>query len=149
MAVRRGTPDDAAALAALEARIFAYDRISKRSFRRFAQGGNVLLVAEDDARRPAAYALLLLRRNSRRGRLYALARDHDAPPGTGRLLLEAVLAEARRRGLRGVGLEVKPDNAPALRLYARAGFVPLGLVRGYYDDGSAALRMRLTLGDGP
>ncbi|MCB1883668.1 MAG: GNAT family N-acetyltransferase [Geminicoccaceae bacterium] len=146
--MRRGTPDDAAALAALEARTFAHDRISRRGFRRFAQGGNVLLVAVEAGGRIAGYALLLLRRNSRRGRLYALARDGDAPPGTGRLLLLAVLDEARGRGLRGIGLEVRPDNLPARRLYEGLGFAPLDVVPGYYEDGAAALRMRLDLEEG-
>jgi len=45
--------------------------------------------------------------------------------GVGRALVEQVLAEARRRGLRRVFLEVRVDN-PARRLYHRIGFRRVG-----------------------
>ncbi|MFR9774732.1 ribosomal protein S18-alanine N-acetyltransferase [Micromonospora sp. MS34] len=53
--------------------------------------------------------------------------------GIGRLLLEALLAEAARRGIRSTLLEVAADNAPAQRLYAMYGFEPIGVRRGYYQ----------------
>ncbi|GGM22533.1 ribosomal protein S18-alanine N-acetyltransferase [Micromonospora yangpuensis] len=53
--------------------------------------------------------------------------------GVGRLLLEALLAEAARRDARSTLLEVAADNAPAQRLYARYGFEPIGVRRGYYQ----------------
>jgi ribosomal-protein-alanine N-acetyltransferase len=66
--------------------------------------------------------------------------------GLGRLLLERVLAEARRRGCRCAHLEVRPSNAAALSLYAGLGFRPVGRRRQYYaDTGEDALVMRLDL----
>ena len=53
--------------------------------------------------------------------------------GVGRTLLQALLAEADRRGARTVALEVRADNAVAQRLYARHGFQPVGVRRGYYQ----------------
>jgi [ribosomal protein S18]-alanine N-acetyltransferase len=53
--------------------------------------------------------------------------------GIGRALLEALLAEARRRGATEVLLEVAVDNAPAQKLYANYGFEPVGIRRGYYQ----------------
>ncbi|WP_433067051.1 ribosomal protein S18-alanine N-acetyltransferase [Dactylosporangium sp. CS-033363] len=53
--------------------------------------------------------------------------------GIGRRLLEALLAEAKRRGARQVLLEVAVDNAPAQRLYAEYGFEAVGIRRGYYQ----------------
>jgi len=50
--------------------------------------------------------------------------------GIGRLLLEALLAEAGRRK---VLLEVAVDNEPAQRLYASYDFEPVGVRRGYYQ----------------
>ena len=52
--------------------------------------------------------------------------------GIGRLLLEALLAEAEPRASK-VLLEVAVDNAPAQRLYATYDFEPVGLRRGYYQ----------------
>lgn len=53
--------------------------------------------------------------------------------GVGTRLLVQLLAEARRRGARRAGLEVRADNAVAQRLYARFGFEPIGLRRRYYQ----------------
>lgn len=52
-------------------------------------------------------------------------------------LLDALLAEADRRGARSVGLEVRTDNTAALRLYERRGFVVVGTRRGYYQPSGA------------
>jgi ribosomal protein S18 acetylase RimI-like enzyme len=60
--------------------------------------------------------------------------------GLGRSLLEATLAEARARGFERIELEVYASNAPARRLYDRAGFEVEGVRRrcrkldGRYDD---------------
>jgi ribosomal-protein-alanine N-acetyltransferase len=40
-----------------------------------------------------------------------------------------------------VTLEVRTDNDSAIRLYARKGFRPGKLLRGYYPDGTDARRM--------
>ncbi|TDB73644.1 ribosomal protein S18-alanine N-acetyltransferase [Micromonospora sp. KC721] len=63
--------------------------------------------------------------------------------GVGRALLEELLGEAARRGVRTVLLEVAADNAPAQRLYATYGFEPIGVRRGYYQPSNTdALVMR-------
>ena len=59
--------------------------------------------------------------------------------GLGARLLVALLEEAERRGQRTVSLEVRADNAPAQRLYARHGFSRTGVRRGYYAGGVDAL----------
>jgi ribosomal-protein-alanine N-acetyltransferase len=64
--------------------------------------------------------------------------------GVGRLLLDDLLREAAARGCHDVLLEVRADNAAALRLYERAGFERIGLRRGYYAPaGVDAIVMRL------
>ncbi len=63
--------------------------------------------------------------------------------GIGRALLEALLAEAERRGTSAVLLEVAVDNGPAQRLYDRYGFQVVGVRRGYYQPSNTdALVMR-------
>lgn len=52
--------------------------------------------------------------------------------GVGTALVEASLAEARRRQCGTLFLEVRESNAPARRLYARHGFEEVGRRRGYY-----------------
>ena len=53
--------------------------------------------------------------------------------GIGRALLEALLAEAKRRDVTKTLLEVAVDNAAAQRLYAAYDFEPVGVRRGYYQ----------------
>ena len=69
--------------------------------------------------------------------------------GIGRSLLLALLAEADGRGCRHVDLEVRADNATAIRLYEAHGFRSIGLRRGYYQpSGADALVMRRDRPDG-
>ncbi|MCY1137874.1 ribosomal protein S18-alanine N-acetyltransferase [Actinoplanes sp. Pm04-4] len=53
--------------------------------------------------------------------------------GTGRVLLESLLDEVARLGIKQTLLEVAVDNAPAQHLYARYDFEPVGVRRGYYQ----------------
>ena len=53
--------------------------------------------------------------------------------GVGRRMLEALLAEAERLGIKQTLLEVAVDNAPAQHLYATYDFEPVGIRRGYYQ----------------
>jgi [ribosomal protein S18]-alanine N-acetyltransferase len=55
--------------------------------------------------------------------------------GLGALLFTALLDEAGRRGVSEVLLEVRADNEPAAKLYARFGFERIGVRRGYYQPG--------------
>ena len=55
--------------------------------------------------------------------------------GLGARLLAALLDEAVRRRQRTVSLEVRADNGPAQRLYARHGFRQVAVRRGYYAGG--------------
>jgi ribosomal protein S18 acetylase RimI-like enzyme len=61
--------------------------------------------------------------------------------GVGRVLIDAAIAEARRRGARRLTLRVLGKNEPARRLYEAAGFAVEGVLRGefflagaYVDD---------------
>lgn len=64
----------------------------------------------------------------------------------GAMLLDALLAEAARRGCTDVFLEVRVDNDRAQRLYRSRGFAEIGIRRGYYQpSGTDALVMQLSL----
>ena len=64
--------------------------------------------------------------------------------GTGRLLVEHVLALAAERGYERVSLETGTQDAyePARRLYASCGFEPCAPFAGYADDGWSACMTR-------
>ncbi len=65
--------------------------------------------------------------------------------GLGRLLLGRLLESCRGRGLARVSLEVSSSNERALRLYRRAGFRIVGRRPKFYNDGSDAILMDLSL----
>jgi [ribosomal protein S18]-alanine N-acetyltransferase len=61
----------------------------------------------------------------------AVAPD-DRRQGTGRALLDAMLADAVARGTRELYLEVRESNAAARRLYHSLEFEEVGRRKGYY-----------------
>lgn len=69
--------------------------------------------------------------------------------GHGRALLLALAGWARERGDAALWLEVRQGNAAGRALYAGAGFLDVGLRRGYYPDAQQkredAVVMRLAL----
>jgi ribosomal protein S18 acetylase RimI-like enzyme len=66
--------------------------------------------------------------------------------GVGRALVEAVVAQARAAGKRRVVLHAVSGNLPAVALYERAGFVPIGDTVPYRrDDQVVQIEMELVL----
>lgn len=60
--------------------------------------------------------------------------------GVATALLVGLAADARRRGMQAMTLEVRASNEAALALYRRFGFAPAGVRKGYYaDNGEDAL----------
>jgi ribosomal-protein-alanine N-acetyltransferase len=65
--------------------------------------------------------------------------------GLGRVLMQSLIAEARKRRADRVFLEVRVDNESAQTLYRSLGFEEIGLRRNYYKDGTDALTMKHTI----
>jgi ribosomal-protein-alanine N-acetyltransferase len=66
--------------------------------------------------------------------------------GLSRQLLDLHLRRLAGLRVRAVYLEVGERNAPAGRLYRRAGFREVGRRQGYYEDGASALVLRRDFG---
>ena len=67
--------------------------------------------------------------------------------GAGRIVLQALLAEATSLRLEQVCLEVRESNLPASALYLGAGFQPVGIRKRFYKNPSEdAIVMVKTLG---
>lgn len=65
--------------------------------------------------------------------------------GRGSKVLEDLLEEAKRRGVKNIFLEVRVSNAPAQILYLKHGFVGVYSRTRYYSDGEDALVMKKEL----
>jgi ribosomal protein S18 acetylase RimI-like enzyme len=140
--VRRAVAGDLDALAALEEASFDGDRLSRAQYRRHLDSDSAsVLVASANRRRFLGTAVVFFRRGSQVARLYSLASRPEARgKGVGSALLAAVERAARRRGCREMRLEVRTDNASAIRLYERLGYRCFGRVEGFYEVGADAWR---------
>jgi ribosomal-protein-alanine N-acetyltransferase len=66
--------------------------------------------------------------------------------GFARPLLDLHLRRLAGLGVDSVFLEVDENNAPARRLYRKAGFAEVGGRKAYYQEGASALVLRRDLG---
>lgn len=137
---------DLEAMLALENRVFASDRMSRRSVRHFLSSPNAaVLVAETEGGLCGA-AVVLVRRTSDVARLYSIAVDPDcAGRGAGQALLAAAEGAASARDCQYLRLEVHENNARAISLYRKAGYRQFGRHHEYYQDRGHALRFEKRL----
>jgi [ribosomal protein S18]-alanine N-acetyltransferase len=127
----------------IEADLFGVEQWSAAMFWNELANGRHYLVALDGAGAVAGYAGLAVQPPAEAWVQNIAVRRDQQRVGLGRALLEALLAEAERRAVRTVLLEVAVDNGPAQKLYAAYGFEPVGVRRGYYQPSNTdALVMR-------
>lgn len=142
---RDATLADLPALLALEQQ-FPGDRLGRRAFRHHLRRPSSRLRVACAGEAAGGYSLILHRADSADARLYSLI---VAPALRGGGLGARLLADAERcaraDGAHGLRLEVRADNATALRLYLRAGYVRSGARIRYYEDGADAVRLRKDL----
>ncbi|MDP3898056.1 MAG: GNAT family N-acetyltransferase/peptidase C39 family protein [Mesorhizobium sp.] len=140
-AIRPARATDIEALVRIENAVFDTDRISRRSFRQLIDRDTAeTLVAEIDGA-VVGYCIVLFRRGSAVARLYsiAIAASH-AGAGVGKQLLEKAENMAFEHDRIILRLEVREDNARAIRVYEKNGYRKIGREENYYEDGQPALR---------
>ena len=137
--VRAGVAADLDALIALETKVFAADRMSRRSLRHFlAAKTAAVIVAEYDGRM-AGSAVVLFRPNSAIARLYSIAvAPHRSGFGIGPLLLSAAEETALGRDCLYLRLEVHENNHRAITRYRKAGYREFGRHEKYRGQGPRA-----------
>ena len=144
--IRCAEPGDLAALSDLEQCSFATDRLSRRQLARHLRSDSTALLVATQDDDLIGDAVVFFRQGSAVARVYSLV---IAAPARGRGLGQQLLAAAERiasqRGCREMRLEVRSDNADAIRLYEHAGYRLRDLRRGYYEDGTDARRYRKPL----
>lgn len=137
-------PRDAAAIAVLHG----------ESFRRGWQEDEVSRLLSDRAvmahctiirRNPVGFIMSRMAADEAEILSVAIASSHRGR-GLSRPLLDFHLRSLAGRAVRAVFLEVDEHNAPACRLYGRAGFHEVGRRQGYYEGGASALVLRRDLG---
>jgi [ribosomal protein S18]-alanine N-acetyltransferase len=132
MTPRAAVPDDAGALAAIDAAADAAGW-SRDQYAGLLEDPATLGVLINGA----GFALLQVAADTADVLMVAVDPAHRRQ-GLGRLCLEAALAEARNRGVTRVVLEVARGNAAARALYGGMGFTQVGVRKAYYSDGPHA-----------
>jgi ribosomal protein S18 acetylase RimI-like enzyme len=144
--IRKAEGGDLDALIALEHRVFATDRLSRRSLQRFITSPNAEVVVAQEKDELAGIAIVLFRPRSLIARLYSIAvAPHAGRRGIASLLLDAAEAAALARGCTRMRLEVHHDNHAAISRYRKSGYREFGRIPAYYEDGAEALRFEKRL----
>ena len=150
LVVREAVFGDLDAIAKLERDSFPQDQVSRRAFAYALSAPERPVIAATIEGQLAGYVLIALRKGGRSSRIYSIAVDpRFARRGVGAALLAAVEKYTLRHERRGVTLEVRYDNAPAIALYEKCGYRPFGEHEDYYTDGATALRYRKILVERP
>jgi len=145
-------PGDAADIHQLERKLFPHDAWSKHTIEaELAHPDSYYLVLRDDESHDlVGYGGLRASTSiGGAGDIQTMAVDSRYQgQGLGRVLLEALVTEAKARNIEEIFLEVRADNEVAKGLYARAGFREIARRPGYYQPGSVdAIVMRKPLDD--
>lgn len=137
-------PADAAAIAAVHAASFQRGW-GEDEIEALLRDGNVVAHRAMSGRKLIGF--ILSRRAAGEAEILSIA---VAPAWRGRKVSRSLLDLHLRRlagvGTRSVFLEVGEHNAPARRLYRRAGFREVGRRQGYYQGAETALVLRRDVG---
>jgi len=131
MELRLAREADIPAIAALEAATFS-DGAGEDMLSRMHRGENAVILCAAEGEALAGYAYFQFVLDEGYVGNVAVA-EAFRRRGVGRRLTEAMLAQARERGLSFLTLEVRESNAPARALYAQCGFALAGRRKNYYE----------------
>ena len=139
--VRRATLRDLDRIKLLEDATFRLDRLSRRSIKRAIQSPTqAVLTITAHAGEIVGAAVLHYRQRSFQCRLYSIAVSaKQSRQGLGGRLLTACEVDAWQRLCTALKLEVRADNGAAIRFYRNNGYQPVGVKKGFYEDGCNAL----------
>lgn len=151
--IRTAKTSDIAAVMAIETENFGCDAFGEGQFRHAVKSGNaVFAVAETfhpelKTAEISSYAIGYVRTvktgsgDRKCGRLYSIAVSKKFQGRSlGTKLLTYIEKELGARSCGKIYLEVKNGNTPAIAMYEKFGYSPLGLIQNYYNDGSPAIK---------
>lgn len=125
-------PDDASALADLEARCAGAATWGRDGYQKLDPNESNGWAAQKNDR---ILGFILIRRIADEMEILNLAVDSDARRrGIGRRLLQRALQEADQHGVTQLHLEVRESNAAARAFYSSAGFAEHGHRKNYYSQ---------------
>ena len=144
--VRKAQQADIPAILEIEWECFREDSFSIEQFAYLISRSKGTFYVMMEADRVIAYVSLLFHGGTRYLRIYSIAVHPDCRGRKlGQLLMERTIETAFDCRAVKITLEVKESNTPAIKLYMKNGFIPVGVKPNYYHDGSDAIYMQRTL----
>lgn len=139
--IRKARRTDSVALVNIEEKCFSYDRLNMKKFNHFIESNTSILLVLEIKGEVIGYALTLLRKGSKRARIYSLCISLEFNGmGLGKkLFIEMVETLRKKRILKEAKLEVKVSNLGAIKLYESLGFKKIDYKKEFYSDGTDAI----------
>ncbi|MEN9954917.1 MAG: hypothetical protein RLZZ41_581 [Actinomycetota bacterium] len=147
--IRTATEADLEQIMLIEKACFGNDAWSKSNMKSELLAPHTTYVVAEENNSLVGYAGLSQLASSTSSDIQTIAvSESHRGLGIGRLLMESLLATARKQNASEVFLEVREDKPTPQELYKSLGFVGIDRRENYYQpDGVAAIVMRLELGD--
>jgi ribosomal-protein-alanine N-acetyltransferase len=147
--IRTATEADLEQIMLIEKACFGNDAWSKSNMKSELLAPHTTYVVAEENNSLVGYAGLSQLASSTSSDIQTIAvSESHRGLGIGRLLMESLLATARKQNASEVFLEVREDKPTPQELYKSLGFVAIDRRENYYQpDGVAAIVMRLELGD--
>ncbi|MDQ7993390.1 MAG: ribosomal protein S18-alanine N-acetyltransferase [Propionicimonas sp.] len=146
MIISAARVDDLDAVLALEESGFAVgERWSRESWTAELEHPDRLVLVRHDARGQVIGVATFSLVEDMSDLLRVVVAPDSRGRGIGGSLVRAGMDWAKAVGARRMLLEVRPDNAPAVRTYQKLGFTALNRRRDYYGTGVDALVMAVRL----
>lgn len=135
MMIRRMTPEDVPAVAAIEKECFSVPWSEKSFLDSIHREDTVFLVCADDAQtQPVIAGYIGMYISFDEGEITNVAVSPSyRKRGCGFLLMEAAKKEALAQNAESILLEVRKSNFPAISLYKKMGFEDIGIRKNFYE----------------
>ncbi len=136
MKIEKATKEDLNSLLLLEAKTFKSSEspLSKRAFNYHIKNKKNLFYVAKIENNLIGYILILFPRGEY-ARIYSLAIDFNFKSlGIASKLLSCSLQKIKEKNKKGVVLEVKIDNTPAINLYKKFNFSEVKILKNYYEN---------------
>ena len=144
--IRYASMEDAAKLAAISEDSLVYSW-NERDFTEAIEYDSAKVFLCEEGEEPVGYAIIYHAADE--GEIASIAvKRRMRRQGIGTLMLEHLFDEGYGLGVRKLFLEVRESNEPAIGLYESAGFLRVGVRKGFYErpKEDASVMMRI-LGD--
>lgn len=146
MNIRTAKPEDTNALYEIETACFnpdQYHQTHKRQIRYLLTKGNADILLLEDKTGICGYSIILYKKRSTLGRLYSIAVKPELQGGEiGKKIFDASENAVKKRGLKGMILEIREDNNRHLERYLKLGYTQFGKAPDYYPDRASCLKLK-------